>query len=236
MATEPRRARTDLTPKPEHKFTFGLWTVGNQGRDPFGDATRARARPGRLRAQARRARRLRRQLPRRRPGPVGRRRRRARAHRRALPQGARRDRHDGPDGHHQPVHPPGLQGRRVHRPTTATCAASRCGKAMRAIDLGAELGAEVTCSGAAARAPRPTPPRTARDALERYREAVDLLCDVRRATRATTCASRSSPSPTSRAATSSCRPSATRSPSSRRSSTPRWSASTPRSRTRRWPG
>ena len=27
-------------PGPEHKFTFGLWTVGNRGRDPFGDATR----------------------------------------------------------------------------------------------------------------------------------------------------------------------------------------------------
>jgi xylose isomerase len=26
--------------KPEHKFTFGLWTVGNRGRDPFGDAVR----------------------------------------------------------------------------------------------------------------------------------------------------------------------------------------------------
>jgi xylose isomerase len=30
-----------LQPKPEHKFTFGLWTVGWQGRDPFGEATRA---------------------------------------------------------------------------------------------------------------------------------------------------------------------------------------------------
>ncbi len=28
-------------PKPEHKFTFGLWTVGNVGRDPFGEAVRA---------------------------------------------------------------------------------------------------------------------------------------------------------------------------------------------------
>ena len=28
-------------PKREDKFTFGLWTVGNRGRDPFGDATRA---------------------------------------------------------------------------------------------------------------------------------------------------------------------------------------------------
>jgi xylose isomerase len=27
-------------PKPEHKFTFGLWTVGNLGRDPFGDPVR----------------------------------------------------------------------------------------------------------------------------------------------------------------------------------------------------
>jgi xylose isomerase len=27
-------------PKPEHKFTFGLWTVGNLGRDPFGEPVR----------------------------------------------------------------------------------------------------------------------------------------------------------------------------------------------------
>jgi xylose isomerase len=31
---------TDYTPKPEHKFTFGLWTVGNIGRDPFGGPVR----------------------------------------------------------------------------------------------------------------------------------------------------------------------------------------------------
>jgi xylose isomerase len=31
---------TTLTPTPDDKFTFGLWTVGWQGRDPFGDATR----------------------------------------------------------------------------------------------------------------------------------------------------------------------------------------------------
>jgi xylose isomerase len=30
-----------LTPRPEHRFTFGLWTVGNPGRDPFGGPTRA---------------------------------------------------------------------------------------------------------------------------------------------------------------------------------------------------
>ncbi len=30
----------DFIPQPEHKFTFGLWTVGNIGRDPFGEPTR----------------------------------------------------------------------------------------------------------------------------------------------------------------------------------------------------
>ena len=29
-----------FAPKPEHKFTFGLWTVGNPGRDPFGEPVR----------------------------------------------------------------------------------------------------------------------------------------------------------------------------------------------------
>lgn len=33
------------TPKPEHKFTFGLWTVGNRGRDPFGSEVRASRTP-----------------------------------------------------------------------------------------------------------------------------------------------------------------------------------------------
>jgi len=32
-------------PKPEHKFTFGLWTVGNVGRDPFGEPVRASLSP-----------------------------------------------------------------------------------------------------------------------------------------------------------------------------------------------
>ena len=31
---------TDYTPTPEDKFSFGLWTVGWQGVDPFGGATR----------------------------------------------------------------------------------------------------------------------------------------------------------------------------------------------------
>jgi xylose isomerase len=35
----------DLEPRPEHKFTFGLWTVGNPGADPFGAAVRPRLSP-----------------------------------------------------------------------------------------------------------------------------------------------------------------------------------------------
>ena len=31
---------SNYSPKPEHKFTFGLWTVGNVGRDPFGHPVR----------------------------------------------------------------------------------------------------------------------------------------------------------------------------------------------------
>jgi xylose isomerase len=37
-------------PKPEHKFTFGLWTVGNRGRDPFGDFVRPLLSPNELAA------------------------------------------------------------------------------------------------------------------------------------------------------------------------------------------
>ncbi len=34
-----------LKPRPEQKFTFGLWTVGNPGADPFGSAVRRRISP-----------------------------------------------------------------------------------------------------------------------------------------------------------------------------------------------
>ncbi len=32
--------KDDYTPRAEHHFTFGLWTVGNVGRDPFGEPVR----------------------------------------------------------------------------------------------------------------------------------------------------------------------------------------------------
>lgn len=36
---------TDYSPKPEDKFSFGLWTVGSTGRDPFGDVVREKKSP-----------------------------------------------------------------------------------------------------------------------------------------------------------------------------------------------
>ena len=35
-----RTSADAYTPRPEHHFTWGLWTVGNPGRDPFGDPVR----------------------------------------------------------------------------------------------------------------------------------------------------------------------------------------------------
>ncbi len=42
MTTDP------FTPRPAHKFSFGLWTIGNRGRDPFGDPVRPRLSPGEI--------------------------------------------------------------------------------------------------------------------------------------------------------------------------------------------
>ena len=110
------------------------------------------------------------------------------------------------------------------------------GKAMNFIDIAAELGAEVYVFWGGREGTEAGVAKDPRDALERYREAINVLSRLRRSTTTTTCASRWSPSPTSRAGTSSCRPSATRCTSSRCSTARRWSASTPRSPTRRWRG
>jgi xylose isomerase len=36
-----RTSKDAYEPRPEHHFTFGLWTVGNPGRDPFGEPVRS---------------------------------------------------------------------------------------------------------------------------------------------------------------------------------------------------
>ena len=43
------KKKTDaFTPRPEHHFTFGLWTVGNRGGDPFGEPVRPPLPPVRI--------------------------------------------------------------------------------------------------------------------------------------------------------------------------------------------
>jgi len=38
----------DYQPRAEDKFSFGLWTVGNRGRDAFGDAVRPHISPAEI--------------------------------------------------------------------------------------------------------------------------------------------------------------------------------------------
>jgi len=45
---DQERSMSPYTPKPEHKFTFGLWTVGSIGRDPFGGPVREPKTPAEL--------------------------------------------------------------------------------------------------------------------------------------------------------------------------------------------
>ena len=211
MPSCPRRRTAD-------QFTFGLWTVGWQARDPFGDATRPAARPGRDRAPARRARRLRRDLPRRRPDPVRQRRRRP-----ATEHIARFRKALDETGLVVPMvttnlftHPVFKDGGFTSNDRDVRRYALR--KVMRNIDLAAELGAhDLRALGR----PRGRRVRRGQGRPGRARPLPRGHGHARRSTsstRATASGSRSSPSRTSRAATSCCRPSGTRSPSS-----PRWS-------------
>ena len=51
-------AEAQYQPKPKRKFSYGLWTLGNRGRDPFGNASTSNDPACRHRCDARRGRRL----------------------------------------------------------------------------------------------------------------------------------------------------------------------------------
>jgi xylose isomerase len=165
-----------LTPRPEHRFTFGLWTVGNPGRDPFGGPTRAPLDPvDSVRELA--------EL-----GAWG-----ISLHDEDLvPHGssaAERDRivarfkaaleETGlgvgmatTNLFTQPAFKDGAftsNDRGVRR--------AAIGKAMRSIDLGAELGAEVYVFWGGREGTESGVAKDPRDALERYREAINVLSD-----------------------------------------------------------
>jgi xylose isomerase len=160
----------------EHRFTFGLWTVGNPGRDPFGGPTREPVDPvDSVRELAAR-------------GAWG-----VSLHDDDLvPPGssaAERDRivarfKSALDETGMGVgmattnlfgHPAFKDGAFVSNDRRVRRAA--IGKAMRSIDLGAELGGEVYVFWGGREGTEAAVAKDPRDALERYREAVNVLVE-----------------------------------------------------------
>jgi xylose isomerase len=161
---------------PQPRFTFGLWTVGNPGRDPFGDPTRDWIDPN---ESARKLAEL---------GAWG-----ISLHDDDLvPYGSSASERDkivstfkqtlSDSGlgvgmattnlFHHPAFKDGAftsNDRKVRR--------AAIGKAMRSIDLGAELGAEVYVFWGGREGTEAGIAKDPRDALERYREAINVLGD-----------------------------------------------------------
>src|SRR3954451_18883932 len=165
-----------LTPRPEHRFTFGLWTVGNPGADPFGGPTRPPLDPV---DSVRRLAEL---------GAWG-----VSLHDEDLiPYGssaAERDRivarfaaaleetglGVGMATTNLFSHPAFKDGGFTSNDRGVRRAA--IGKAMRSIDLGAELGAETYVFWGGREGTEVGAAKDPRDALERYREAIDVLAE-----------------------------------------------------------
>ena len=169
-----------LQPTPADKFTFGLWTVGNRGRDPFGDFVRPALDPC---DAVRRLADL---------GAYG-----VNFHDNDLvpidataaerdrivarvPRGARGHRHDRADGDDESVLRSGVQGRRVHvarpgRPRLRRCR-RRCGPWTSAWSW----ARRPTCSGADAKARKCDAAKNPVEAIKRFRDAINFLCDYAR--------------------------------------------------------
>jgi len=160
----------------QHRFTFGLWTVGNPGRDPFGEPTRPPLDP--VESVQRLA-----EL-----GAWG-----VSLHDNDLvPWGASTAERDRIVARFKSAlaqtglgvgmattnlfgHPAFKDGAFTSNDRGVRRAA--IGKAMRSIDLGAELGAEVYVFWGGREGTEAGVAKDPRDALERYREAIDVLAD-----------------------------------------------------------
>src|SRR5215204_1687207 len=165
-----------ITPRPEHRFTFGLWTVGNPGRDPFGTPSREPVDP--VDSVHKLA-----EL-----GAWG-----ISLHDEDLvPYGvgvAERDRIVArfkaaleETGMGVGMATTNLFGHPVFKDGAFTSndrnvRRAAIGKAMRSIDLGAELGAEVYVFWGGREGTEAGVAKDPRDALERYREAIAHLAD-----------------------------------------------------------
>ncbi len=213
----------------EPRFTFGLWTVGNPGRDPFGEPTRPPRDPVQTVERLAEI------------GAWG-----VSLHDDDLiPYGtgaAERERIierfeealadtglGRRDGDHQPVHASGVQGRRVHvgRPPGSSGGDRQGDDARSTSALGSVP--RCTCSGAGARGPRSAPPRipvTRWSAIARRSTCSQRLLaepGIRAAVRDRAQAERAA----RRSVAADRRARAALHHDARR--TPRWSASTPRS-------
>jgi xylose isomerase len=162
-------------PCPEHKFAFGLWTIGFPGRDPFGDVTRSPIEPWDFVYRLADL------------GGWG-----VSFHDDDLvpPDASPAERHDILDKFHKALDSTGMV---VSMATTnlfwhpvfkdgAFTASDRdvrryaITKTMRAIDLGVEFGAEIHVFWGGREGVEAVAAKPPLDALARYREALDFLC------------------------------------------------------------
>jgi xylose isomerase len=166
----------DLTPRPEDRFTFGLWTVGHKGNDPFGVETRPGLAPWDI------VRKLAELgaygvcfhdddlLP---PLASDSEREGIKAEfRKALDETGMKVSMATTNLFTHPVFKDGAftaNDRDVRRYALQ--------KVMRAMDVGAELGAPVYVFWGGREGVEADAAKPARDALERYREAIDFLCE-----------------------------------------------------------
>jgi xylose isomerase len=174
--TQTRAGGPDLTPTPADRFTFGLWTVGHKGNDPFGVETRPGLTPaGTVRKLA--------ELgaygvcfhdddllP---PGADEAARERIKAEfTRALDETGMKVSMATTNLFTHPVFKDGAftsNDRDVRRYALQ--------KVMRAMDLGAEVGAPLYVFWGGREGVEADAAKPARDALERFREALDFLCE-----------------------------------------------------------
>jgi xylose isomerase len=165
-----------FTPSKEDKFSFGLWTVGNVGRDPFGEPVRAPIAPERTVARLSEL------------GAYG-----VNLHDNDLvPFDATPQERDrivasfkqalADHGMVVPMATTNLFTHPIFRDGafTASDAAVRAfalQKTMRAIDLGAELGARIYVFWGGREGSESDAYRDPRDAIKYFREAINYLCD-----------------------------------------------------------
>jgi xylose isomerase len=177
------RAKQDAyTPRPEHHFTFGLWTVGNPGRDPFGEPVRSPIPPTRIVQQLADL------------GAYG-----VNLHDNDLvPPGASASERDRivrefksalqATGLRVPMATTNLFSDPVFRDgaftsNDAQVRAYALQKTMAAIDLGVELGAAVYVCWGGREGVETNAAKHPRAALQRYRDAVNFLCEYVRSQR-----------------------------------------------------